>query len=304
MTVCFYHSADFDGKCSAAIVKMAHPDCELVGIDHGQEFPLDKCDGNDVIMVDFSPKPIGVLKDIEGRAKTFLWIDHHKSAIEEAGRIGFDMSNHVLDNGFAACELTWKKMSDDAPMPEAVRLLGRYDIWKQSEAPFSNEFQYGLRMEKRAVPEDVAFWKELFGMHRRNPDDGEESLVERIVEDGKVAWKYEQVQNAEYARRFAFETEFEGLKCIALNRGIGNSILFDSVFDRKKHDAMICFAWNRTFWTVSIYAVDPAVDASAIAKKHGGGGHKGAAGFQASKLPFPPFSQSSTTDVGTSGTVK
>ena len=36
---CFYHSADLDGQCSGAIVKLARPDCELVGIDYGDPFP-------------------------------------------------------------------------------------------------------------------------------------------------------------------------------------------------------------------------------------------------------------------------
>jgi nanoRNase/pAp phosphatase (c-di-AMP/oligoRNAs hydrolase) len=37
-------------------------------------------------------------------------------------------------------------------------------------------------------------------------------------------------------------------------------------------------------YTVSLYS--ETIDVSVIAKKHGGGGHKGAAGFVCPKLPF------------------
>ena len=40
--ICFYHRADYDGVCSAAIVKKFVPDCELYGIDYGDPFPWDK----------------------------------------------------------------------------------------------------------------------------------------------------------------------------------------------------------------------------------------------------------------------
>lgn len=51
-----------------------------------------------------------------------------------------------------------------------------------------------------------------------------------------------------------------------------------------KYDAFIAFAFNGKEWIVSMYSA--SVDVSAICKKYGGGGHKGAAGFHAMKLPF------------------
>ncbi len=41
-SLCVFHRADFDGVCSAAIVKKFVPDCELYGIDYGDPFPWDK----------------------------------------------------------------------------------------------------------------------------------------------------------------------------------------------------------------------------------------------------------------------
>jgi nanoRNase/pAp phosphatase (c-di-AMP/oligoRNAs hydrolase) len=44
------------------------------------------------------------------------------------------------------------------------------------------------------------------------------------------------------------------------------------------------FVFDGEQYTVSLYS--KTVDVSEIAKKYGGGGHKGAAGFQCKKLPF------------------
>lgn len=64
-----------------------------------------------------------------------------------------------------------------------------------------------------------------------------------------------------------------------------NSQIFDSVYDPNKHDGMLTFAWKKGMWTVSMYGTK-GIDLSAIAKKHGGGGHKQACGFQCDELPF------------------
>ena len=44
------------------------------------------------------------------------------------------------------------------------------------------------------------------------------------------------------------------------------------------------FSFDGDKWTVSLYST--SVDVSEIAKKYGGGGHKGASGFHCKELPF------------------
>ncbi len=83
-----------------------------------------------------------------------------------------------------------------------------------------------------------------------------------------------------------FDTTMDGLRCVAINRMLTNSQMFDSVWDPEKYDAMLTFGWRKGQWTVSLYSTKDDVDVSVIAKNRGGGGHKGAAGFQCSELPF------------------
>ena len=49
---------------------------------------------------------------------------------------------------------------------------------------------------------------------------------------------------------------------------------------------MMPFVFDGSKWTVSIYSTNKNIDCSELAKKYGGGGHKGAAGFQCENLPF------------------
>lgn len=60
------------------------------------------------------------------------------------------------------------------------------------------------------------------------------------------------------------------------------------IYHRADFDGI--FYWNGATWTVSLYhaAHRKDLDLSAIAVKYGGGGHRGACGFRAAKLPFLP----------------
>jgi hypothetical protein len=125
-------------------------------------------------------------------------------------------------------------------------------------------------------PENQEFWEELFDIER----------VQQITEEGGLILKYQQTENEKYIKASSFETELDGLKCIAVNKMLTNSMLFTSIWDPEKYDAMLAFGWRNGQWTVSLYSDKPDIDVSGIAKNRGGGGHKGASGFQCKELPF------------------
>ena len=82
-TVGFYHKSDLDGRCSGAILKYHIPDITLVGIDHGDPFPWNMINsGTIVYMCDFSLPDINLMYRLWEKSAEFIWIDHHKSAIE------------------------------------------------------------------------------------------------------------------------------------------------------------------------------------------------------------------------------
>ncbi len=276
---CFYHSADLDGHCSGAVVKYFYPECELIGINYGDEFPWENIGPDEVIyMVDFSLQPFTGMIQLANKTPHFHWIDHHKTAIEEHAKINTlgDMIHGLRRDGIGACQLIWEYLSPYGDIPYAIELLAQYDVWNHSN-PETLPFQYGMRLKDTWPDKAIGLWRSLF----KN-----ESAVKPIIEQGKTVIEYVTQDNAKYCASCAFDTELDGLKCVAINKMLTNSQVFDSVWDIKKYDAMLTFGYRKGRWTVSLYTSKPGVDVSVIAKSRGGGGHKQAAGFQCNELPF------------------
>ena len=161
-TVCVYHSIDLDGWMSAAIVKYwfekqliitnssidsITDKIDFIGYNYGQPIP-DLSEYDKVIMCDIS-FPIEEMENLRQHLQdNFIWIDHHISAIKAADERTNNYYDGIRDTKFAACELTWKYFFPDEPMPEIVRLLGRYDCFGHKgtdEEQKVLEFQYGAR---------------------------------------------------------------------------------------------------------------------------------------------------------------
>lgn len=277
-TVCFFHSADLDGHSSGAIVRRAHPGCELRGINYGDVFPWDEIQGRDVIMVDFSLQPFDQMIRLKEEAASLVWIDHHKSALAEAEAAGFECDG-VRNTKQAACELAWRHLLPDELMPDAVYLLGRYDVWDHTDGR-TLPFQYGLRLHE-TVPTDTTcaeygLWSLAFMGGR---------FISEVMGEGGTVLRYVEKDNAVYAGASAFATELDGLRVLAVNKGLTNSQLFDSVWDPASYDAMAPFSYRGGVWHVSLYTTHDDVDVSAVAAGRGGGGHAQAAGFQCDVLP-------------------
>jgi oligoribonuclease NrnB/cAMP/cGMP phosphodiesterase (DHH superfamily) len=274
---CFYHSADLDGNCSGFLVKYVIPNMELIGINYGDEFPWDKISEDEsVFMVDFSLQPFNPHMINLAEKCSLIWIDHHKSAIEEY-EAWLGEFKGIQRSGIGACALVWEYLWQDSyerEMPTFIKLLADYDVWNHSD-PRTLPFQWGMR-QYDTNPENQEFWEELFDVER----------VQQITEEGGLILKYQQAENEKYIKACGFDLEFEGLKCVAVNKMLTNSMLFTSVWDPEKYDAMLTFGWRNGQWTISLYSDKPAIDVSGIAKNRGGGGHKGAAGFQCRELPF------------------
>ena len=282
---CFYHGSDLDGKCSAAIVKHKHPECELIPMDYGQKYSWNNIPKDEVVyMVDFSINPFEWMLDLPD---TFVWIDHHDSSIREAVERKFDPLG-IRDTSKAACELTWEYLFPDKDTPLVVTLLGRYDIWDHTWTGRGCGpkdvvyFQYGMR--GRDNDPHSSFWGTLFEFMYIN---GDTRLIKSIIENGRSIYDYLEKDNTKYAESFSFVTMLDEFFCICCNRGASGSSLFNSVWNEKQYDMMVTFCrTNDKRWLVSLYTTHDGVDCSKVAQRYGGGGHRGAAGFKCKKLPF------------------
>lgn len=272
---CFYHSADLDGICSGAIVKYAFPECEMIGIDYGDDFPWDRLEDEETIyMVDFSLQPIEEMKRLASLVD-LVWVDHHESKIVDEPKLGIQIEG-IRKVGEAGCELAWDCCMGGL-RPETVRLLGRYDVWDHAD-PKVLPFQYGMR--SLGLDPESPTWTILF----ENID--REDTLDSVVAAGEAILKYIEADNAKYAQEHAFWLNFEGYRAVVINRGGANTQLFERVADPVLEDIMIAFVLKKDKWAVSLYSEKNGPDVSKIAKKHGGGGHRHAAGFVCKKLPF------------------
>jgi uncharacterized protein len=266
MIYCIHHSSDLDGHCSGAIVKYHERSAKLIGINYGKRLDLLQFHrDDDVYMVDFSlPHPQMI--ELSNRCR-LVWIDHHKSSLE------IDLSKFnglalIEDQRHSACYTTWKYFSLDL-LPEAVHLLDRYDVWDHSDSRVL-PFQYGMQSIDHNA--DSQIWCELF--------QPENTLVNELIEKGDSILDYVTLSNRKLCESYSFELDFEGYKWLALNIPNGSSTTFDSLRDR--YSNTMTYSFNGNSWLFSLRS--NSIDVSSIAKKHGGGGHRGAAGFSTKNM--------------------
>ena len=226
-TICIYHSIDLDGWMSAAIVKhwwiknqqsnngkitggiingrdiyvdvINGDSLFFIGYNYGQHIP-DLSEYDKVIMCDIS-FPIDVMRKLFDY-KELIWIDHHKSAIEDNWAID-DETNGLRDTKFAACELTWKYFFPNETMPEIVRLLGMYDSFRHKgmdEETKVLEFQYGARSF-------IKNYEDAYSMLVEELTEKTDSIVNRLHLQGLSIYQY-LCTEAEQSYKNGFEIIF------------------------------------------------------------------------------------------------
>jgi oligoribonuclease NrnB/cAMP/cGMP phosphodiesterase (DHH superfamily) len=279
MIYIYYHGKDLDGKCSAAIayqyyVKAGHMDIQLIAIDYGKEELLNRTFTREdiVLMLDWSASNTpDVMCKIRNEAMSFIWIDHHKTAIDnmaEARPGAYFEGLRVV--GKSGCELTWRYFNTEET-PDIVTMLGRYDVWDTSYIDGFDillDLQAGMKLNEWEPYNSM--WKRLF----EKPE-----LIEDYLADGRIIRQYQQGRN-KIACSLGFEAIIAGYKIFATNTIEKSSQTFESLGD--KYDIYCAFSFNGKLWDYSLYSTK--VDVSEICKLFGGGGHKGAAGFQSKKM--------------------
>lgn len=311
--VCFFHRTDLDGFCSAALVKLAYPETELVGIDYadGKNAEILIREHNladaEVWMVDFSLQPFSEMLKLVECCKKLIWCDHHKHAIDEVLNgftkeaklaLAYERSRFEtwIDTKFAGCELTFKALEKDLTIggktpPRFVTLLGQYDRWDHSD-PDTTPFQYGMR-EVDADPSKLNWedrknniWYELMLEHQLGPC----LVLRETIERGKTILKYVTKDNKGLSESSWFVCHVGDLKCLAVNKLGGNSQVFDAIWNPEEYDAMLLYGFNGKMWRISLYTTKD-IDVGAICKNLGGGGHAKAAGFTRLDFPFETVGQ-------------
>jgi len=274
---CFYHT-DLDGECSAAIVAQLYPECECIPISYNDDFPFERIQRSEAVyVVDFSLQKPGDWIRLLHITTHVTWIDHHKTAIEAADEECVIAIDGLRKDGIAGCVLTWQWLHSGALPPSIVSLIGDGDTWTFAYGNDTSYVHEYLQSVCDTRPTS-SFWDGLLDY------DSSQQALDGFKSVGALLLNKKTIRDAETVINSGWEVEFAGRRGVAVNRRC-NSQLFASVADQ--FDLWLPCVFDGRQWTVSVYAQNGgAIDCSEIAKAHGGGGHKYAAGFQCEELPF------------------
>ena len=306
-TIIAYHGADLDGHCSGALAKLKWPDAEMIPTDYGRFNPDWVPNGARLVMLDFSlpmQEMVALAKRLHASGGKFVWVDHHKSAIEEwiaLPKGDRDLFEPEFDASLAACELAWIRFFGDGTtegMPKAVKLLGVYDTWRftPEEKEHVMAFQHGMRTYETdpSVDETMrTLWAQVLGF---DIVELTHMKVLNIIGRGRIVRGYLERAAAVDAGFGAFTTVLEApegsrlppLDCVALSgsKSGAGSRSFDAAFDEFKHDAMLHMRLRSDGkWEFSLYAPKDKPPVLVYAKAFGGGGHPRACGFLLDEIP-------------------
>jgi oligoribonuclease NrnB/cAMP/cGMP phosphodiesterase (DHH superfamily) len=273
---CYYHSRDLDGWTSAAIVKKAYPQAQLIGWDYGDPTP-EFSEDEAIYLVDIS-FPLEVMQFLNENCDV-TWIDHHKSAINDSIEHGYSDMNGIRDNKFATCELAWFYLFvHEESLPEAVRLLGRYDCFghigtQEEHRVFA--FQYGARAIASS-PEEAQVFLSMNAMAVAIVMSDGSAILNYLKKDAKMLWE-----------KMSFPMGFLGYSGRAINAVRFNPKTFG--IPQGEYDFTMSVHYDGEKWSYSLYS--ETIDCSVLAKAKGGGGHPGAAGFRSKEYEFNYITQ-------------
>lgn len=269
---CFYHH-DLDGYAAGAVVKRKYPECKFYEIDYSIPFSFDEIEKDEtVIIVDFSlkPEPFKQLLEI---TNNIIWCDHHQTAIEALK--DFDIDGLRTDTCPSGAVITWKFFFPEEPIPKVLKYVSDWDT-HTLEFDKTKLFYYGIQAFE-ASPNHV-IWSDLLDNNKRN-------TLDLVIHAGSYIKTAIENNYKKFVDNYAYETQFEGYNCIACNTGLVGSDLFLSV--KKEYDLYLVYVHNGEKFRVSVYqAANNNIMCNEIAKKYGGGGHPGAAGFTCENIPW------------------
>lgn len=259
-----YHANCSDGFCAAWICHRFHPDAEFIPVQYDQ--PAPDVTGRNVLILDFS-YPRQQLLAMKAAAASLHVLDHHKTAEQELAGLDFCVFDQTKSGGRLMWEWFW--FLRHQPSPWLVDYTEDRDLWKW-QLPNSRELNAYLRTRPQTFDE----WERL--------SEVTESEMANFVDAG-AAILSDQANTVAAHVRNAYEIELDGHRVLCVNA----TTLISEIAGELAKGRPFGVAWQERAPGERIYSLrsrDGGVDVSEIAKAHGGGGHRNAAGFRAAGL--------------------
>ena len=239
---------------------------------HHQESMLNLRD-KEIYFIDFIYNSPEIVKNLIKNNKKVTIIDHHPTA-EQNVKLS---ENYSFDLKHSGAVLAWKYFHHKKPVPKLLEYIEDCDLWKFKIAN-SKEISISLQ----AVDFNFSAWNRIV------KDFEFASSRKKYIEQGKLIWKHQFKLMYGLVNDSAYLVEFNGHKTFAINAPhYLASDLGHLLYNKMPPMAII---WNQKGDDIKVsLRSDGSVDVGKLAQKHGGGGHKAAAGFKISankKLPW------------------
>jgi len=252
-----YHANCTDGFGAAyAAWKLLGDRATYFPAKYGEAPPdvKDKC----VVVLDFSYDN-ATTKRMIADAKSFLVIDHHKSAMVAL----HDVSCTHFDMNHSGAMLSWKFFHPGKDAPRMIKHIEDRDLWKW-EIPYSKEFAAAFDM----VPFDFEEFDKYL----------DDSAVDDAQERGAYILAYSKTVISKIAKN-AHARKLNGKDVLVVNSPHWMSEIGNALSTRCDFAVIWYYDHSTRQVKVSLRAHHDDADVSEVAKKYGGGGHRKAAGF-------------------------
>lgn len=277
INIVYYHGNCCDGFTSAFIVWYYYK--KKFSLDRANEIKYIPCtyskssdisiiDNKNVIMCDFSMK-YNILSKIIKDSKSFLLIDHHKTAEKDLENI--PEKYKIFDMKKSGAGLTWEYFFPNITMPVFVQYVQDRDIWTKL---YENTDYFSTYIFQQ--PFEFEIYESML----------QKEKLDRALAIGKNWFEYQQIivqDIAKYSRYIIQIVNDEYKIVLYANSSIMKSDVGSNMLKYFPFGDLACI-WNYDILSNNTYyslrSTDHLVDASSVAKQFGGGGHRNASGCE------------------------
>lgn len=286
---CFYHASDMDGWCSAAIIAKYTKNYnkeDYIGIDYNRNkitnYDITDIRNEDVYISDisFTEENKHILLRLVNQGNRVHWNDHHESSLI-INKLYTEIRAipGIRDKAHSGAYNTYLYLyGTNATVPAVIDYVSDWDCFTFKYGDTTKYFKYGIDLDVWYTYPLSTQWSMLLNNFR---DSG---YLSRIISNGEIIYKYITNEYRGYCKANIFESTIDNYKCAVINRS-SNSLIFGDLYN--EYPIVSAFVFDGEKYKYSLYSSNKDIDCSAIAKKYGGGGHKGAAGFTSDKIIFP-----------------
>lgn len=276
-TYVLYHANCPDGFCAAWVARGALPsETEFIPVNYSEPPPEVAFDRDaELFILDFSYSRDIMFQLAALRHQRMVVLDHHKTAREALDGLEIELASNncgdalsvTFDMDKSGARLAWEHFRGATPAPWLVDYTEDRDLWR-FKLPHSEAVSAFLRSH----PFDFGLWD---GFAETKPGS---MLWVDYINQGLAILRY-QKQVVRQAVENAREVELGGHTVLAVNTTVCFSEVAGELAKGRPFGAAFFIRPDgKKQW--SLRSTPEGVDVAEVARRHGGGGHRNAAGFE------------------------